>query len=74
MVEPYTLGFINLHGSGDYNFVMISNYGKAGFWLRYWKPVGAINALGFRGSPDLGLAHDGFVICLVISRFCFVST
>ena len=65
MVGPYTLGFNDLHGGKDYRLVTISNYGKVGFWLGCWKPVGAINAPWFSWQPKhrLGSRWFGHFAC-----------
>ena len=61
MIEPYMLGFYNLHGSGDYCFATISNYNKLGFGFDVGIELVPLMHLGFHGSPNLGLAHDGLV-------------
>ena len=66
MVEPYMLGFYELHGIGDYRFATISNYSKVGFGFDVGNKLVPLMHLGFRGSPNLGLDHDGLVILFVI--------
>ena len=64
MVEPYTLGFNDLHGSGGYHFEMISTMAKWVFGYDIGNQLVPLMHLGFHGSPNLGLAHNGLVISL----------
>ena len=66
MVETYTLGFNEMHGSGDYRVETISTMEKWVFGFDIGNQPVPLIQLGFRGSQNLGLAHDGFVISLVI--------
>ena len=73
MVEPYMLGFYELHGIGDYRFATISNYSKVGFGFDVGNQLVPLMHPSFRGTPNLGLDHDGLVISIFLLEFCIGS-
>ena len=56
------MGFKPCMGIETYVKAIVSNYNKVGFGFDIENQLVPLMHLGLRGSPKLGLAHDGLVI------------
>ena len=68
------MGFNPCMGIETYVKAIVSNYNKVGFGFDIGNQLVPLMHLGLRGSPKLGLDHDGIVIFLGYLGFGLGST